>query len=171
MHRPTLVRAALSVGMLTMLMLALAACGGGGSAQKEEQADKVRHIPEDSQTYEGKPLPAGRYATEEFEPAMSFTLEKGWTRGGAELPDIWDLRDLENDAFWVLFSTAKKVYDPKRPDRVKIAPAPEDMVAWLQANPHLKAEEPKPMSVGGEKGVQFDAIVTAPWRLLCARGA
>jgi hypothetical protein len=170
MHRPTFVRSALSVVMLTMLMLALAACGGGGSAQKEEQADKVRHIPEDSQTYDGKPLPAGRYVTEEYKPAMSFTLEKGWTRGGAELPDIWDLRDIENDAFWVLFSTAEKVYDPKGPDRVKIASAPEDMVAWLQANPHLKAEEPKPTSVGGEKGVQFDAIVTPPVRSPLCQG-
>ena len=138
--------------------------GGGGSAQEEqadkEQADKVRNIPEDSQTYEGEPLPAGRYVTEEFEPAMSFMLSKGWTRGGTEGPDIWDLRDLENDAYWVVFSSAKEVYDPKGPDRVKIVPAPEDMVAWLQENPHLKADEPKPTSVGGEKGVQFDAIVT-----------
>jgi hypothetical protein len=162
MQRPALVRSALSVGMLTIVMLALTACGGGGSAQEEEQASKVRHIPEDSQTYEGEPLPAGRYVTEEYKPAMSFTLGKGWTRGGAELRDIWDLRDIENDAFWVLFSTAEKVYDPKGPDRVKIAPAPEDMVAWLRANPHLKTEEPKPTSVGGEKGVQFDAIVTPP---------
>jgi hypothetical protein len=161
MHRPALIKSALGVGMLAMLMLALAACGGGGSAQ-EEQADKVHPIPEDAQTYEGEPLPAGPYVTEEFKPSMSFNLAKGWTRGGPELRDIWDLRDLENDAFWVLFSNAKKVYDPKGPDRVKIAPAPEDMVAWLQANPHLKTEEPKPTSVGGEKGVRFDAIVTPP---------
>jgi hypothetical protein len=90
---------------------------------------------------------------------MSFTLEKGLTRGGPELRDIWGLRDLENDAFWVWFTTAEEVYDPKGPNRVKIAPAPEDMVAWLQANPHLKTEKPKPTSVGGEKGMQFDAIV------------
>ncbi len=162
MYRPALVRSAFSVGMLTILMLALTACGGSGSSAQKEEANKVRHIPEDAQTYEGEPLPAGRYVTEEFKPAMSFTLGKGWTRGGPELRDIWDLRDIENDAFWVLFSTAEKVYDPKGPDRVKIAPAPEDMVAWLQANPHLKTEEPKPTSVGGEKGVQFDAIVTPP---------
>jgi hypothetical protein len=161
MQRPALMRLVLGVGMLTTLMLALTACAGGGSAQKEE-ANKVRTIPEDSQTYEGEPLPAGRYVTEEYEPAMSFDLSKGWSRGGNELPDIWDLQDLENDAFWVLFSSAEKVYDPKGPDRVKIAPAPEDMVAWLQENPHLKTEEPKPTSIGGKKGVQFDAIVTPP---------
>jgi hypothetical protein len=159
MHRPALMRSALGVAMLTMLMLALTACGGGGSAQ-EEQADKVHHIPEDSQTYEGEPLPAGPYVTEEFKPAMSFSLDKGWSRGGVELRDIWDLQDLQNDAFWVIFTSAEEVWDPKGSDGLKRAPAPEDMVGWLQANPHMKSEKPKPTSVGGENGVQFDAIVT-----------
>ncbi len=159
MHRSALIRSVFGVGMLTMVMLALSACGGGSSAQ-EEQAHKVHHIPEDSQVYEGKPLPAGRYETEEFRPAMSFSLSKGWSRGGRELRDIWDLQDLQNDAFWVVFVSAEEVWDPNGSDGLKLAPAPEDMVAWLQANPHMKTEEPKPTSVGGEKGVQFDAIVT-----------
>ena len=34
------------------------------------------------------------------------------------------------------------------------------MVGWLRANPHMKTEKPKSTSVGDEKGVQFDAIVT-----------
>ena len=163
MHRPTLMRLVLGVGMLTMLMLALTACGTG-SAQEEqankEEASKVRTIPDDSQWYEGKPLPAGRYVTEEFKPTMSFSLDKGWTRGGTELRDTWDMRDIENLDSWLVFSSAEKVYDPKGSDGLKIAPAPEDMVGWLQANPHLKPEEPKPTSVGGEKGMEFDAIVT-----------
>jgi len=144
--------------MLTILPLVLTACGGGGSAQ-EEQAKKVHHIPEDSQTYEGEPLPAGRYVTEEFKPTMFSTLDKGWTRGGAELRDAWDLRDIENDALWLVFTSAEEVYDPNGSGGLKITPAPKDMAAWLQANPYLKPEESKPTSVGGEKGVQFDAIV------------
>jgi hypothetical protein len=164
MHRPALMRLVLGVGMLTILILALAACGGGSSAQgssaQEEKAKKVHTIPEDSQVYEGKPLPAGRYVTEEFKPPMSFRLGKGWSRGGPELRDIWDLRSIENDAFWVVFANAEEVWDPNGSDGLKIAPAPEDMVAWLQANPHMKSEKPKPTSIGGEKGVQFDAIVS-----------
>ena len=91
---------------------------------------------------------------------MSFRLSKGWSRGGRELHDIWDLQDLQNDAFWVVFASSEEVWDPKGSDGLKRAPAPEDMVGWLQANPHMKSEKPKPTSVGGEKGVHFDAIVT-----------
>ena len=164
MHRPALMRLVLGVGVLTILMLAPTACGSGSSvvssSAQEEEANKVHHIPEDSQTYEGKPLPAGRYVTEEFKPAMSFELEKGWIRGGIELRDAWDIRNKENDDLWLLFNVAEEVYDPNGSGEVKIAPAPEDMVVWLQENPYLKSEKPKPTSVGGEKGVQFDAIVT-----------
>src|SRR3712207_1061943 len=119
MRRTSLVRFALGLGTLIALTLVLTACGGGSSAQEGEEANKVHHIPEDAQTYEGEPLPAGRYATEEFQPAMSFSLSKGWTRGGTELPDIWDLRDIENDAYWLVFSSAEKVYDPNESDGLK----------------------------------------------------
>jgi hypothetical protein len=65
--------------MLAILVLALTACGGGGSAQekKDGQANKFYTLPEDAQTYEGEPLPAGRYVTEEFKPAMSLTPSDG----------------------------------------------------------------------------------------------
>jgi hypothetical protein len=161
------VRQTLGVGMLMILILALVACGVGGSAQ-QKQADKVHGIPEDSQWYEGKPLPAGRYVTEEFKPAMSFTLSKGWTRGGPEVRDAWDIRDIDNDAQWLGFLNAEEVYKPDGSGGLKVAPAPKDMVAWVQTNPFLKTEKPKPVSVGGEKGVQIDAIVAdAPKEPAC----
>jgi hypothetical protein len=152
---------ALGLGALTILILAQTACGGGSSAlqEKEEKANKVHTIPEDSQWYEGEPLPAGRYVTEEFKPTMSFSLSKGWTRGGPELRDAWDIRDIENDAFWLGFLNVEEVYDPSESGELNIAPAPEDMVTWLQENPYLKTDKPKPTSIGGEKGVQFDAVV------------
>jgi hypothetical protein len=121
MHHPAFMRLALGLGMLIALTLVLTGCGGGSSAQEGEGANKIRHIPEDSQTYEGKPLPAGRYATEEFKPAMSLRLDKGWTRGRPELRDTWYIRDIENDAFWLGFYSG-----------LKVAPTPEDIVGWLQ---------------------------------------
>ncbi len=160
MHRPVLMRLVLGVGMMTIMMVVLTACGGGSSAQKEEDATKVHTIPEDSQTYEGQPLPAGRYVSEEFRPAMSLTLSKGWTRGGTELPDAWDLQDIENDAYWLGFYSTEEVYVPNESGGLNVAPTPEDVVAWLRENPYLKTEQPKPTSVGGEKGVQLDALVS-----------
>jgi hypothetical protein len=76
----------LGVAMLTILTLVLTACGGGNPAQ-EKKASEVHHIPEDSQVYEGEPLPVGRYVTEKFKSTMSFDLGKGWTRDGTELRD------------------------------------------------------------------------------------
>jgi len=154
-----MVRQALVVGMLTILILALTACGGGGSAQEEEQAHNVHTIPEDSQTYEGKPLPAGHYVTEEFRLTKSFDLDTGWTRGGPELRDAWDIIDIDNDAYWLGFLNAEEVYKPNGSGGLKVAPAPENTVAWVQTNPFLKTEKLNLVSVGGEKGMQIDAIV------------
>jgi hypothetical protein len=89
-----------------------------------EQANKIHHIPEDSQVYEGKPLPAGRYFTEDFKPTMSFTLGKGWIRGGTELRDAWDIVDIDNDAYWLGFLNAEEVYKPNGSGGLKVAPAP-----------------------------------------------
>jgi hypothetical protein len=140
--------------LVTLVVVAMSACGGGGGSA-QEQANKPRHLPENNAT-----LRPGEYHSDEFKPSLSFRLGKGWSRGGPELRDIWDLRSIENDAFWVVFANAEEVWDPNGSDGLKIAPAPEDMVAWLQANPHMKSEKPKPTSIAGEKGVQFDAIVS-----------
>jgi hypothetical protein len=159
-QRRRMVSRALGVGLLlTLVILALSACGGGGSAQEQGQANKVHHIPEDSQTYEGKPLPAGQYVTEEFRPTMSFDLDTGWTRGGPELRDAWDIVDIDNDAYWLGFLNAEEVYKPNGSGGLKVAPAPEDMADWVQTNPFLKTEKPNPVSIGGEKGTQIDALV------------
>src|SRR5215203_6870796 len=95
MYARRMVKQAIRLGLLvTLLILAPSACGGaGGAAQEEEQAKEVHHIPEDSQVWEGKPLPAGHYVTEEFRPPMSFVLDTGWTRGGTENRDAWDMRE------------------------------------------------------------------------------
>ena len=106
--------------------------------------------------------------TEEFRPKMSFDLDTGWTRGGPELRDAWDIVDIDNDANWLGFLNAEEVYKPNGSGGLKVAPAPEDMVACVQRNPFLKTEKPKPVSVGGEKGVQIDALVAdAPKEPAC----
>src|SRR5829696_1090310 len=102
MYARRMVKQAIRLGLLvTLLILAPSACGGAGGSAQEGQAKEVHHIPEDSQVWEGKPLPAGHYVTEEFKPTMSFDLDTGWTRGGPELRDAWDIVDIDNDAYWL----------------------------------------------------------------------
>jgi len=36
---------------------------------------------------------------------------------------------------------------------------PKDMVGWFQDHPYLKTSKPKPVTVGGVKGEQFDVLV------------
>src|ERR671912_845069 len=75
------VRAALPVvGLLaTLLVLALSACGSGGSAQEEA---KARPLPEDPKT-----LRPGEYRSEEFKPSLSFRVGKGWSSSPLESSD------------------------------------------------------------------------------------
>jgi hypothetical protein len=54
----------------------------------------------------------------------------------------------------------RKIYRVISSYEVRAESAPDDMVAWLQNNPRLKTEESQPATIGGEKGVQFDAVAT-----------
>jgi hypothetical protein len=138
-HQTKMVRHVLDVGMLTILMLALTACGEGSSAQKEleqtykveeqthrveeqthkvqkeeERAPEIYHLWDLPEGYEAKPLLAGRYVTEEFRPTMSFRLGKGWA-SNTELPDAWDIRDVQNPRWQLEVASPEEVYD-HRPD-------------------------------------------------------
>ena len=57
------------------------------------------------------------------------------------------------------FVNEQRVFDPSKPRDMVSVSAPDDMVAWLQRHPYLQTEEPEPVTIGGAKGVQFDAGV------------
>ncbi len=98
-----------------------------------------------------------RYFTDKFEPAFSFeAIGEGWGLDGPEAPYVVALR---GRGFNIDFSNIEDfmVFDPSGADKV---PVPEDMVGWYQQHPYLDTEEPEPVSVGGVKGVYFDAVMT-----------
>lgn len=119
---------------------------------------------------DGEYLRAGeRYLTDEFQPAFSFkavgedllwfpdfeaayvlALRIGYTARAREIGAI----DFVNVEDFVVF-------DPSEPPgEADSRPAPEDMVAWYQQHPYLDTEAPEPVSIGGAKGVYFDAVAT-----------
>ena len=108
--------------------------------------------------YSSVPFTAGeRYLTDEFEPAFSFeTVGEGWGLDGPEAPYVVALR---GRGFNIDFQNIEDfmVFEPSGADKI---PAPEDMVGWYQEHPYLDTEEPEPVSVGGVKGVYFDAVMT-----------
>jgi hypothetical protein len=145
----------LRLGLLvTLAGLAMGACGGGGEAAGggQEQA-KARPLPQDPQA-----LRPSEYRTEEFEPSLSFRVGKGWSNTEAQLPDSIEVGEVEQqeETGWINFVNVKEVFKPGTRNVVK---APKDLVGWFQHHPYLKTDKPKPASVGGVKGVEFDVLV------------
>ncbi len=146
------VRQALMLGLLVAFVLVVSACGGGSGG---EQA-KARTLPSGQDVT----LPAGNYVSEEFEPAVSFRLDKGW-QYPVETSDMIDLLAPESfpNAF-LTFWTVHKVLKVVSSYEAKAQPAPKDLIAWLQNNSNLDTETPEPVTVGGVKGEQFDAVAS-----------
>jgi len=136
--------------LVTLVLLAMSACGGGGSAQ--EEANNPRHLPENNVT-----LRPGEYRSEEFEPSLSFRVGKGWKNVGPQLPDKLSISIGGGGGDPLLiFRNLQKVFKPGTDTAVK---APKDMVGWFQHHPYLKTTKPEPVRVGGVKGQQFDWVV------------
>jgi hypothetical protein len=156
---------------IVALTLAVSACGGGAA-----QEEKARKIPENSLDTEGKPLPPGEYTTDEFKPAMSFRLGKGWHTyvegAGSREEALGDFAEMSDYLFLVyapddkLLGTVEFMVDHWAleivgPLKVKeIRKTPKPMVTWLRNNPYLRTEKPEPTGVGGKEGVSFDAVAS-----------
>jgi hypothetical protein len=148
-------RRALRLGLLvTLVVLAMNACGGGEAARGgQEQADAARPLPQNPQA-----LRPGEYRTLEFEPSLSFRVGKGWSNTETQLPDSIEVGEVEQqeETAWINFVNVKEVFKPGTRNE---AEAPEDLVDWFQHHPYLKTDKPEPITVGGAQGVQFDVLV------------
>src|SRR5215208_2906769 len=89
---------ALRLGLLvTVLVLALSACGG------DEKKAKARPLPEDP-----KALRPGTYRSEEFNPSLSFRVGKGWTSSPLEASDFLEIA--RGESAGMNFANAQEVY-------------------------------------------------------------
>jgi hypothetical protein len=140
---------ALRLGLLvTLVVLAMGACGGAGAGGGGEEQAKGRPLPKEPGT-----LSPGRYHSLKFKPALSFKVGKGWINSGGELPDYIELTQLGG---FLTFDNVTEVY---KPGTTKVVEAPKDLVGWLQRHPFLKTSKPEPVTLGGVKGEQFDVLV------------
>jgi hypothetical protein len=145
-----MVRLALRLVLLvTLVVLALGSCGGGG----QEQANKPRPLPEYPQD-----LRAGEYNTKVFKPSLSFSVSKGWALQCPLGPDFVCLsRGGENTLF--TFLNVHDIYKPSRSGTVETERALDDLVSWFEQHPYLQTDKPEPVMVGGVKGEQFDVVL------------
>jgi hypothetical protein len=152
MYLQRAVRQAFRLGLLvTLVLLALGACGGGG---EEEQADKPRPLPENE-----KVLRPGHYRSEEFKPSFSFRLGEGWST--TALPEMSDalLITWARETGELGFANIQEVYKPTKTGTPKVVDAPESLVGWFEHHPYLQTSKRKAITVGGVKGEQFDVVV------------
>ena len=151
--------------LMAVLALTLSACGGGAAGGSEHQQAEGRPLPK----YDQASLPAGRYHTTEFEPSLSFRIPgDGWmfegpsgALGDPEHPDYLFLQKVpEGGIAFFNLRKVKGIYKPKGPrGATEPVPAPDELVDWFQQIPYLKTSEPEPATMGGVKGVQFDAVL------------
>ena len=155
----------LATGVLMALVaLVLNACGGGasgagGSNGGEHQQAKARPLPDK----EYKALPPGEYHSEEFKPAFSFRVGKGWQTPDAVLKETPERLIIESTeevmgGTLLIFRNPPEAYDPQKHKWVNVN-SYEDILSWFQDHPYLKTSNPEPVSVGGVKGVQLGTDV------------
>jgi hypothetical protein len=154
----------LATGVLMALVaLVLNACGGGASGAggsgggEHHQQAKARPLPQE------KALRPGEYHSEEFKPAFSFHVGKGWRTSSdlTEAPDrliIAEGKEVKGFLNLLIFRNVHEVYDSQKHKWVEVNSSKE-IVSWFQHHPYLKAEKPQPVMVGGVKGVQFDYVL------------
>ena len=153
-QRRRMVSQALGVGLLlALVILMLSACGAG-----QAQANKPRPLPEGDYPIALHP---GEYRSKEFKPSFSFHVGKGWKNNRLETSDKLAISRGGEDGPVLIFRNVQEVinYD-KTGTTPNVVKAPKDMVGWFQHHPYLDTEKPKPATVGGVKGVQFDLVVS-----------
>jgi hypothetical protein len=135
------------LGMLvTLLVLALSACGGN------ERFSKPQPLPEEEQQ-----LRTGVYRSEEFKPSLTFRVGEGWSTLPPEAIDT--LFIVQGETRRIGFVGAYEVYKPTKTGALNVVEEPKDMVGWFQQHPYLQTSKPEPVTVGGVKGVQLDVVV------------
>src|SRR5215210_4342250 len=131
--------------LVTLIGLALSACRGAKPLSEEYGS-----------------LSPGTYVADEFQPALSFEVGKGWELSELQQKPFFEvLREYQGGDYFVAISfnnPPARVSDPRNPN--KLVAAPKDWVSWYQEHPYLETSEPQPTSVGGVEGKRFATVAS-----------
>jgi uncharacterized protein YjbI with pentapeptide repeats len=120
-----------------------------------------------AKSVQGAVLPAGEFAADDFNPALSLRLSDGWAFG-VEKPDDLALGLLGSSLLGpsqgeLHFSShIDHVFDPINLSEQTEVPAPENVdewVSWFRQHPNLDTSKPAPVRVGGATGMRIDATL------------
>ncbi len=138
-----------------------------GSRTEAAHTDKTRPLPDLGLPPTPANLTPGGYATEGFEPPLSFRVGKGWAMNNPEKEDHFsiysrDFAESDKESGAVLaFVDVRAVFDAKEPTEDNIRPAPKDLLAWFRQHPRLDISRPVVTSVGGLPAERFYASVSS----------
>jgi hypothetical protein len=104
-------------------------------------------------------LPPGTYRSGEFREPFTFTVPTGWALGGIDGDAVFISLD-EPVPAGVGIALPGKVFEGPNGDQ--LAPAPDDLMAWLRAHPSLQVSEATDVTVGGWPGQQVDITLKKP---------
>ncbi len=153
--------------------LALAACGSddddgsaaGGTSKPAAAGAAPKPLPE----VPGETLGSGAYMTSVFKPGLRLQIPKTSTwrlldpGQSARHFGLEVLADAPIELTTLGFHRMDVVGDPKRGARTRrdAVKAPADFIRWLQRHPHLEAEKPQDVEIGGVTGRSIDFTVTS----------
>ena len=144
------VLAAVALVLMSVGVIAAVALGQVGVFEERAKTTPDSNSPKDVA------LAPGRYTTDEFTPAFTFSIGKGWTDYSNEQSDYFAI-GASNMWGAMYFLNVQAVVDMSSAEFI---PAPSDLSGWFQRHPYLKTSDPTPVTVGGIPGKQFDVVVT-----------
>ena len=139
--------------VVALIILSANACGGA-----DEPLSKLGRLSEQSGM-----LSPGRHIVNEFEPALSLKVDKGWqVSEGLEEQFFEIVHDPLGGNYFVAISlnNPSEVSAPRSPH--DLMPVPKDWVSWFQEHPYLETSSPQPATVGGVEGKRFNTRASAP---------
>jgi hypothetical protein len=134
--------------VVVFIVLAANACGGVAEPLSEQSGT----------------LSPDRYIADEFEPALSLEVDKGWEVSELQQKPFFEIvREYQGGSYFVAISfnnPPSKLSDPRNPNKLMLAP--KDWVSWFQEHPYLEISSPHPATVGEIEGTRFDTRVSSP---------